>query len=91
MSVAQIGHPRVCPRGIDRAFARVTVGITSGFTGHEQTSNHFTLARMSAPRATLCYPATFEAPAANICFASRNVTKTKGVTHTVRQILFRWR
>ena len=31
--------------------------ITSGFTGHERESNHFTPARMSAPRATLCYPA----------------------------------
>ena len=33
--------------------------ITSGFTGHEQTSNHFTPARVSAPRATLCYPPMF--------------------------------
>ena len=31
--------------------------ITSGFTGHEQTSNHFTPARMSAPCASYCYPA----------------------------------
>ena len=29
--------------------------ITSGFTGHEQISNHFTPARVSAPCATLCY------------------------------------
>ena len=33
------------------------VGITSGFTGHERTSNHFTPARLSAPCATLCYAA----------------------------------
>ena len=30
--------------------------ITSGFTGHERKTNHFTPARMSAPCATLCYP-----------------------------------
>ena len=36
--------------------------ITSGFTGHELKSNHFTPARMSAPRATLCYPALLALP-----------------------------
>ena len=33
--------------------------ITSGFTGHEQESNHFAPARMSAPCASHCYHAVF--------------------------------
>ena len=57
VSAAQPEHRRVCPYGNDRASARVSVGITSGFTGHERTSNHFTPARLSAPCATLCYTA----------------------------------
>ena len=31
--------------------------ITSVITGHERKTNHFTPARMSAPRASHCYPA----------------------------------
>ena len=36
--------------------------ITSGFTGHEPKTNHFTPARMSAPCATLCYTASGQSP-----------------------------
>ena len=57
--VSQAVHKRLIPVMQSKAVA-IFIGfgwITSGFTGHERKSNHFTPARMSAPCATLCYPA----------------------------------
>ena len=51
--------------------------ITSGFTGHERKSNHFTPARMSAPCATLCYVAISDAKASTALRTKSAVPQTR--------------